>query len=429
MSTGSEELTIVGAGLVGSLLATILQTKGYRVTVYERWGDIRNVPPAGRSINLVGTARGLRALRHLPPKVKEELLQLGTRVTGRIIHTDDGERIFQRYGKDDSEFNYSLSRYELNKFLINKAEEAGVRFHFGARVVGCDVSGEHAVLKTVDEAGAEKLVPCAGPVIASDGGGSGVRYSLRDQKLCEFTEDMLGSGYKEMTFPKEPAAAGEMALHGLHIWPRGKHMLMGLANLDGSFTGTIYLDTKGGDDSFEAIEAGGEAAAAAFLTQHYATALPLLGGVDAAAAQLVKNARGILGTVRTSSWAVGGKVCLLGDAAHAIVPFFGQGMNAGFEDARDLTNLLLRHAPPGGAKDYAAAFAEFGAARRVNTDAIADMALENYVEMRASTADPTFRLKKARAVEPSPPAPAQTRALPLPPTLALCLHTHPDPDR
>jgi len=247
--------------------------------------------------------------------------------------------------------------------------------------------------------------------VAADGGGSAVRQALHTRGLCAYTSELLDSGYKEMTFPL--ASAKGMARHGLHIWPRGDHFIMGLANMDGSFTGTLYLTNKGATDSFAAIDEGGVPAAKAFLETHYAEAVPLLGGIEHAARMLLDNPTGILGTVRTVNWAIGGKVVLIGDAAHAIVPFFGQGMNSGFEDVKDLVGLLMEHAPPAatttdtaaagtaaataavGSSTYSAAFAAFETARRPNANAIADMALENYVEMMASTADPTFRKRKA----------------------------------
>ena len=284
MSSSDDDITIIGAGLVGSLLGIILQNAGYRVTIYERFGDIRAIPSAGRSINLVATVRGLRALSVLPPALKAELLELGTKVTGRIIHLDGTEPVFQRYGKDDSEYNHSISRYDLNKFLISRAEAAGVALHFGHKLVGVDLSGATAKLNFVDDGGREVAVTCAGPLVGADGAGSALRYALRDAGHCSFVEEKLESGYKEMSFPADAAAAGGMAAHGLHIWPRGDHMLMGLANLDGSFTGTFYMRNEGDGESFASVEAS-EAASLAFLEQHYADALPLLGGAEAVSAQ------------------------------------------------------------------------------------------------------------------------------------------------
>ena len=290
MSSSDDDVTIIGAGLVGSLLGIILQNAGYRVTIYERFGDIRAIPSAGRSINLVATVRGLRALSVLPPALKAELLELGTKVTGRIIHLDGTEPVFQRYGKDDSEYNHSISRYDLNKFLISRAEAAGVALHFGHKLVGVDLSGATAKLNFVDDGGREVAVTCAGPLVGADGAGSALRYALRDAGHCSFVEEKLESGYKEMSFPADAAAAGGMAAHGLHIWPRGDHMLMGLANLDGSFTGTFYMRNEGDGESFASVEAS-EAASLAFLEQHYADALPLLGGAEAVSAQIRRAIR------------------------------------------------------------------------------------------------------------------------------------------
>ena len=390
-----EEITIVGAGLIGALLATVLATKGYSVAVYERYDDIRNVVgAAGRSINLVATARGLRALEVLPAEVKSGMLALGTKVTGRIIHTSEGEPVFQRYGKDDTEFNYSISRLELNKYLLTQAEKAGAKLHYHHSLVDIDLSGEYPTL-TFDVNGTRSTVNCAGPLVAADGGGSQTRRLLEKRGLCSCSEELLDSGYKEMTFPKESAQAHALATHGLHIWPNGDHFLMGLANQDGSFTGTIYMANEG-PKSFKGLEQGGDEAARAFLEQYYKSALPYLGGVEAAAAQLTKNPVGILGTVRTKDWAIGKQVVLIGDAAHAIVPFFGQGMNSGFEDVKDFAQLLDAHAPVASkSRDYEGAFRAFESARRPNANAIADMALENYHEMQSKTADPTFRLCKA----------------------------------
>ena len=388
---GETSITIVGAGLVGSLLAVVLRSKGYDVRIFERYGDIRAIPSVGRSINLVATVRGLRALRALPPDVCDRLLKLGTKVTGRVIHTTDGEALFQRYGKDDSEFNYSISRYELNKFLLTEAEKAGAQIHFGAKLVDLDASGDRCCLK-FDFGDGPTTVRCEGPVLACDGGGSGVRRALGDRAGA--TEEKLESGYKEMLFPKTE----KLEAHGLHIWPRGTHFLMALANLDGSFTGTIYMVNEGDGPTFASLENGGVEAAEKFLEEAYGDALAHLGGAKRAAEQLVKNPRGILGTVRTKTWAFGGKLALVGDAAHAIVPFFGQGMNCGFEDVDVLCALLEAKAPPGSAApDFAGAFAEYEAKRKKNANAIADMALENYVEMMDRTGDPDFR--KAKAVE------------------------------
>mmetsp|Transcript_18116 Transcript_18116/g.55737 ORF Transcript_18116/g.55737 Transcript_18116/m.55737 type:complete len:505 (-) Transcript_18116:80-1594(-) len=391
-----EEVTIIGAGLVGSLLAVVLRHRGYRVTMYERWTDPRDAPAAsaGRSINLVATARGLRALDALPPGIRERLLKLGTKVYGRVIHAaGGGDAAFQPYGRDD-ECNYSVSRRELNMFLLGEAEAAGATIKFGHKVLDVDApddAAEPTTLKFETECGAISASRCFGPVVAADGGGSAIRRSVG---AFSATEEKLPAGYKEMTFPKDCAAS--LDDRGLHIWPRGTHFLMGLANRDGSFTGTIYAANEGATDSFDAVEASLETARA-WLEANYADALPLLGGAERAARQLVEHPRGFLGTVRTAPWRLGTRVVLVGDAAHAIVPFFGQGMNCGFEDVAALADELATKWPPGGQARPALerALIAYEASRKPNADAIADLALENYVEMMAATADPVFMKRKA----------------------------------
>ena len=398
-------ITIVGAGLVGSLVACILREKGLRVSIYERYQDIRTIPSTGRSINLIITSRGLRAVDGLGGNLRKDLENMSTQVTHRTIHQTSGEIMFQRYGKDDTEYNNSISRYELNKYLIHKAEAAGAKIYFNQSLVSADFSGEGATggvltFSTRDADGTEhtEVLKTSGPVIACDGGGSGVRRSLVKDGLTSASEELLSQGYKEMLFPKTTGTGTEagretsLVRYGLHIWPRGKHMTMALSNLDGSFTGTVYME-KEGPESFAALK--DEAAAAEFLARHYPSALPLIGGMESAVKQLAHNPVGILGTVRTDTWHVGGKVLLIGDAAHAIVPFFGQGCNCGFEDCLELSRLVDKHCAGEGPKDWEACFAALQLARKTNANAIADMALENYVEMQEKTGDRGFLLRKA----------------------------------
>jgi len=420
-----QHMVIVGAGLVGALCAVVLLKKGFKVHVYERYPDIRSIPSVGRSINLSVTSRGLRAVKSLGGNIYDDIVGgLATRISGRIIHMPDGNSLFQRYGKDDSECNYSISRIDLNKFLIDAAAKEGAEFHF-----------DHALSETSDfvSGGAigsvlnftqgppskpekqKKLrvrVHC--PVIACDGGGSRVRYALRKAGVSSFTEDILPRGYKEVLFPNPgendfgaPGGGGNEACngkYGLHIWPRGDHMLMALANRDGSFTGTIYMDNHGPEDSFEAFSdtEEGRAKCQAFCEKHYAAAVPLVGGMESMVRQITQNPTGILGTVRTSTWAVQGKVVLIGDACHAMVPFFGQGCNCGFEDTLWLSRLLDQHCCENGqcvaekctGESFAACFAALEQERKPNADAICDMALENFVEMRDRTGDVKFQAMK-----------------------------------
>lgn len=402
MSTKNKDVTIVGAGLAGSLMAMILQRRGYSVTMYERYNDVRQIPSAGRSINLVLTARGLRALKLLnDPRLLKDMYDLSVPVTGRVMHQDDGTETFQRYGKDDTEFNLSISRYELNIYLMNRAEEAGVKLHFGHTLATSDFNGlrhnDETVLRFAVEGGQEKKVIVNGPVIGADGAGSRLRYHLRDAGVLDFTEEFCVQGYKEIEFPRNPNNPGGFCLQreGLHIWPRTTHFVMALANLDGSFTGTIYIDKENDPESFKELNTPSKVRA--FFQKHYSEAVPVLGGLDHIVHQMKENAVGLLGTVRCTSYNFGGHCCLLGDSAHAITPFFGQGTNASFEDCYILAELMRTHAPASNMTTVglSRAFDAFTRERKPNADAIAEMALDNFVEMRDRVGDAQFLLNKS----------------------------------
>ena len=400
-SHASNEITIIGAGLAGSLMALILQSNGYSVTMYERYNDVRQIPSAGRSINLVLTSRGLRAMKALGDgRLVRDMYRLSVPVTGRVMHQVDGSNVFQRYGKDDSEFNLSISRYELNIYLMNRAEEAGAKIHFGHALSSADffrLGPEEKVLRFMLAGGKQKNVVVRGPIIAADGAGSRMRYALRDAGVLDFTEDLCVQGYKEIQFPRANGKPGGYALRreGLHIWPRTTHFLMALANLDGSFTGTIYVDRDSDPESFAELDTPEKIGA--FFKKHYADAIPVLGGMPEIVRQMKENNVGILGTVRATSYNLGGHCVLLGDSAHAITPFFGQGTNASFEDCLVLFELMSQYAPAGSMRPegLARAFDAFSKERKPNADAIAEMALDNFVEMRDRVGDADFLLKKS----------------------------------
>jgi kynurenine 3-monooxygenase len=401
MST-SNEITIVGAGLAGSLMALILQRRGYKITMYERYNDVRAIPSAGRSINLVLTSRGLRAMKLLgDPRLIKDMYDLSVPVTGRVMHQEDGSETFQRYGKDDSEFNLSISRYQLNVYLMNRAEEAGVKLHFGHTLASCDFNSlrhsNETVLRFTLDGGVEKKILVSGPIIGADGAGSKLRYQLRDAGVLDFTEEFCVQGYKEIEFPKNPNNPGGFCLQreGLHIWPRTTHFLMALANLDGSFTGTIYVDNENDPESFKELNTPSKIKS--FFQKHYSDAIPVLGGLDMIVRQMKENAVGLLGTVRCTSYNFGGHCCLLGDSAHAITPFFGQGTNASFEDCYILAELMAKHAPANNMTTVGLshAFDLFTRERKPNADAIAEMALDNFVEMRDRVGDIQFLLNKS----------------------------------
>ena len=406
---------------MGSLCAVVLLQKGFKVHLYERYQDIRSIPSAGRSINLSVTSRGLRAIKALGGTLYDDIISnLTTKVMGRIIHTDE-KVIFQRYGKDDTEHNYSVSRLDLNKFLLNAAADAGADLHFDhALLESSDFLTEGSVgscLHFKQGGGSFLKVHADCPVVACDGAGSRVRYALRRCGLTEFTEDLLTRGYKEVLFPKpevgkEFGATGEHGEAcdgrlGLHIWPRGDHMLMALANRDGSFTGTIYMDNEG-EEAFAAFTdtPEGRAKCSQFCEKYYSDAIPHVGGLDSLVNQIVRNPTGILGTVRATKWASQGKVLLIGDSCHAMVPFFGQGCNCGFEDTLWLNKLIDQYCCDGGkvsvekctGENFAACFAAVEAERKPSADAICEMALENFLEMRDKTGDVKFQVARLNSL-------------------------------
>jgi len=423
-STEESHIIVIGAGLVGCLCATVLLNKGFKVHVYERYPDIRSIPSVGRSINLSVTSRGLRAIKELGSELYDGVMGLATRVRGRIIHMPDSNVLFQRYGRDDSEYNHSISRIELNKHLINAASAAGAEFHFdhalsetsdfaSEGMVGCTLNFVQGPPSKPDEQKHIRVLARC-PVIACDGAGSRVRYALRKAGLTTFTEDIISRGYKEVLFPNPGedhfGAKGENGAepchgrYGLHIWPRGEHMLMALANRDGSFTGTIYMDNKGENESFEAFAdtPEGREKCSAFCEKYYKDAIPYVGGLESLVKQVTANPTGILGTVDATTWAVQGKVLLIGDACHAMVPFFGQGCNCGFEDTLWLGKLLDEYCCVDGKcaidkctpANFAACFSALEKERKPSADAICAMALENFVEMRDKTGDKKFQAIK-----------------------------------
>lgn len=365
MNDGGGAL-IAGAGLAGSLLAIFLAKRGIEVTALESRPDLRKVDiSAGRSINLALANRGISALRAAGVMDRVEPLLIPMR--GRMLHTRSGETSLSPYGQTADEVIYSVSRGALNGVLLDAAEATGrVDVRFGNAWPGA--------------AGSD-----ARPLIGADGGGSAVRHMLVERYDTQVSEQLIDHGYKELTMP---AVDGRHAMErsALHIWPRGGFMLIALPNLDGSFTVTLFLPMTG-ENSFASLPDG--PAAEAFFEREFPDALALLPDLSA---EFMRNPVGRMGTVRARPWRHGGDVLLLGDAAHAIVPFHGQGMNCAFEDCEALDACIAHHG-----SDWARVFAEFEAARKPNADAIAEMALENFVEMRDLVADPRFQLQKKLA--------------------------------
>ena len=398
MGAQPAHTTLIGGGLVGALLATLLAQRGFAVEVFERRPDPRLAGYAGgRSINLALAERGLHGLRLAG--LTDEVMRLAVMMRGRMVHRTDGHAELLRYGRDDSEVIWSISRGRLNVALIDAAERAGARFHFDRRLVGAGFAGR-VTLRFHDDAADAAHEHEAAFVIGADGAGSALRAAMNAHRPLGERIEELGHGYKELEIPAladfppaslPPAAAAALARgerfaiepNALHIWPRGNYMCIALPNAEGSFTVTLFLPNEG-DPSFATVDS--PAAARRLFERDFADALPLIPDLEA---DFAANPVGMLATLHLDRWHIDGRALLVGDAAHAIVPFHGQGMNCGFEDAVELADLFAA-----GADDAGAVFAEFERRRRPNAEAIAAMALENYVEMRDSVADPAFLLRR-----------------------------------
>ena len=390
-------VTIIGAGLVGGLLATLLAQRGFAVEVFERRPDPRaHGFLGGRSINLALAERGLHALRKAG--LADAVLAQAVKMRGRMVHASDGATDLQRYGLDDTEVIRSVSRGDLNILLLDAAERAGAALHFDAALTAADFAAGSITL--ADGTGSTRS-HAAGLLLGCDGAGSALRAAmLKVSDLGERIEP-LGHGYKELEIPAlaaalrapSPASGGRDEIHfaiephALHIWPRGHYMCIALPNTEGNFTVTLFLPGAGAYPSFAALP--DVAAARRFFEQQFPDALALMPAFDA---DWAAHPIGQLATLYLDRWHLDSRALLLGDAAHAIVPFHGQGMNAGFEDAAELAALLAA-----GPDDPAATCAEFQRRRKPDADAIAAMSLANYVEMRDGVTDPHYLLKRALA--------------------------------
>ncbi len=380
MKATSDKITLIGAGLNGPLLAILLMQRGLAVEIYERRPDMRRVRmSAGRSINLALSTRGIHALQQAG--LWERMRNIIIPMKGRMMHSVARELTFQPYGKNETEVINSISRAELNIALINAAEEHGATIHFNRRCAGYELKA--GAIRLRNEETGEETTREIGVVIGCDGSASAIRAEMFKLNRFNFSQQYLDYGYKELTIPA--GAKGEHALetHALHIWPRGNHMLIALPNIDGTFACILFLPFEGAD-SFAGLITSAQIKQ--FFESRFPDAVPLMPQL---AENFFANPTGAMVTIKCSPWHVGGRSLLLGDAAHAIVPFFGQGINCGFEDCTRLAGLLDRYGA-----DWPRVFAEFETERKINTDAIADMAIENFVEMRDRVADPRFLFRK-----------------------------------
>jgi kynurenine 3-monooxygenase len=371
-----DPITLIGAGLVGALLATLLAQRGFAVDVFERRPDPRKAGfIGGRSINLALAERGWHGLR--VAGLQDRIHAIAVMMRGRMVHHLDGHTELLRYGRDDSEVIWSVSRGSLNMALLDAAEAAGATLRFSQPLTGVQWNRQ-PILKFGDTA----TTHSAKTVIGVDGAGSALRAAMSAQIDLGERFAPLEHGYKELEIPPRNGTFA-MEPNALHIWPRGNYMCIALPNSEGSFTVTLFLPNAG-NPSFATIVTGADADA--LFARDFADALPLIPDLRA---DFDANPTGLLGTLYLDRWHLDSRALLLGDAAHAIVPFHGQGMNCGFEDAVELADLMDV------GSDAESVFAEFQNRRKPNADAIAAMALENYVEMRDSVADAHFLLMRA----------------------------------
>jgi len=376
-----KEVTIVGAGLVGSLLAILLSKEGFCVSVFEKREDpAKFCLEEGRSINLALSYRGLKALKMAG--VAEKVFRKTLPMKGRMLHNLDGRVLFQPYGEEGQAI-YSTSRFELTELLIEEGRSKhGVLYHFKKKCEGIDV--EQSILTFKDVETGEETKKHFSMLFGADGAFSVVRSFLETHTRFNYAQSFLEYGYKELLIRPGEQGKHQMAENALHIWPREKFMLIALPNHDGSFTATLFLNFEG-EISFSSLRT--EEALHCFFQHFFPDALQLMPELTE---RFFTNPVGSLVTVKGFPWVYKSKIALIGDAAHAIVPFYGQGMNAGFEDCYQLIEILKANK----GKGWSEILEQYQQARKENTDAIAELALRNFVEMRDLVADEKFLLAK-----------------------------------
>jgi kynurenine 3-monooxygenase len=378
-----KKILIVGAGLCGSLLAIRMAQRGHQVLLHERLPDMRKTPlTGGRSINLALSDRGLKAIKSAG--LKDAILRTCIGMEGRMIHGVDGEKRFSKYSGRKGEKINSVSRTGLNITLLNKADEYdNVKVQFNSKCTGVDI--EKAIGFFQDE-NQNNIEVSADVVIGTDGAGSSVRKSLMARTsdlLFNFSQNFLQSGYKELEIPPAESGGYRIESNALHIWPRGKFMMIALPNLDGSFTVTMFHPYEG-DGGFNTLDS--EEKLTNFFKKYYPDSLEHFPNL---VEEYFNNPVGLLGTIKCYPWQAFGKTLVMGDAAHAIVPFYGQGMNASFEDVNVLDETLTECN-----EDFEKAFELFQEKRAHNTNAIADLAVDNFYEMQDKVDDEAFIRKR-----------------------------------
>ena len=386
------KFTLIGSGLAGGLLAAYFGRRGYEVDLYERRADPRAGNfVGGRSINLALSTRGIHALQQLG--IADEVMRHAIPMRGRMIHDKSGNLHFAPYDRDPNKYINSIGRAALNTTVIEAAQRyPNVRVHFNHRCTDVDLDSATAHLsrRSEGEGGTpntetdQLVVSSANAVIGVDGAFSAVRQSMQKRlDRFEYDESYLAHGYKELTIPPAADGSWRMEKEALHIWPRKSFMMIALPNPDGSFTCTLFWEFAG-PRSFASVKADDDVRR--FFDEEFPDAVPLM---PALLEDFRENPTGSLVTIRCAPWSYKDKVALVGDAAHAVVPFYGQGMNAAFEDCVVLDECLAEFPD-----NRERAFAEYFSRRKENADALADLAVDNFIEMRDKTASKTFRAKK-----------------------------------
>lgn len=381
-----KDVTIIGAGLVGSLLSIYLSKRGYKVKIFERRGDMRKEDIiAGRSINLALSDRGIKALTEVG--IMDEIRKICIPMNGRFIHNADGTTAFQQYGKE-GQFINSVSRGELNKKLMDLAEHHGAEIFFGHKCESIDWQKNSITFELPDSpfgsAQGRLTTHDSGLLFGADGAFSAARlqHQLQHDRF-QYSQYYIDYGYKELNIPPAEDGSFKMEKNALHIWPRGNLMLIALPNIDGSFTCTLFFPFEG-EPSFASLNT--KEKVKDFFKKTFTDAEPLMPTV---AEDFFHNPTSSLVTVKCYPWIREDNFALIGDAAHAIVPFFGQGMNCGFEDCSVLNSLIDKHN-----ENWASILSDYQDLRKPDGDAIAELALHNFIEMRDKVADPKFLLQK-----------------------------------
>ena len=379
-----DKILIIGAGLCGSLLALRLAQRGFKIEVYESRSDLRTSDiSAGRSINLALSDRGLKALRLCG--MEEKSREICIPMYGRLMHDKDGNTFSSNYSGRENEYINSISRGDLNSILLDEAEKhENVNIHFNKKCENIDI--ENNIASFEDNKTKENFFIKADVIFGGDGAGSSLRKSYLSERkfLFSYSQNYLNHGYKELEIPADKNGNHQISKEHLHIWPRGDFMLIALPNLDGSFTVTLFLSYDEGEFNFENLTS--EKKITEFFEKEFPDALALIPNIKD---EFINNPTGPLGTIKCSPWSYENKTLLIGDSSHAIVPFYGQGMNASFEDVYVLDEILNKDLG-----DWKSVFKEYQTKRKKDTDAIADLAIDNFHEMKKHVSNPLFKEKR-----------------------------------